>query len=264
MQPTMITSNQNPSYKWLKNLSQKKYREKEGVLVLEGERLVRHAFSQGVAPVALFLREVHGRQSLDEYLVLEAQVKCYVLTDQLFDSVSDTVHSQGILGVFLQSDLGKAKAVSPHVLVLDQIQDPGNLGTILRTCDALGITDIYLMKGTVDPYSQKVLRATMGSIFNVNLHCGCELDTIGALKEKGYALVATALRDSVPLSELTSATAGKPLALCMGNEGNGVSDAVLDLSDVRVTIPMRGGAESLNVAVAAAIVLYQVQSNYLV
>lgn len=264
MQPTMIASAQNPSYKWLKSLSQKKYREKEGVLVLEGERLVRHALAQGITPVALFLREDHTGEPLAEPSILEAQIKCYVLADQLFDTVSDTVHSQGLLGVFKQSDLGRAKSLSPHVLILDQLQDPGNLGTILRTCDALGITDIYLMKGTVDPFSPKVLRATMGSIFNVNLHCGCELDTIIALKEKGYALVATALRDSVPLAVLSSAVAGKPMALCLGNEGNGVSDAVLDLSDVRVTIPMRGGAESLNVAVAAAIVLYHVQSNYLV
>ncbi len=256
-----ITSAQNQQFKWLKRMMQKKYRDSERVMLLEGARIVNHGVQLGHLPKAIFLRYGLDHENVEAYLHLGCPV--FVLAEALFEQVSDTVHSQGILGVFSRDMECALSIMGPHVVILDQIQDPGNLGTIIRTCDALGLTEIYMTKGTTDPYSQKVLRATMGSIFNVKLHTHVSMDVLQGLKDKGFALVSTALEDSISLSRLTAFAEQGAIAICFGNEGNGVSQTVLAMSDYRVKIPMRGGAESLNVAVAAAIALYQIQAKYL-
>lgn len=246
----LITSTQNSQFKWVKGLSQKKNRDKENLMVLEGKRLVMHALQLRHKPLAIFVKS-------DVSFEVPFGMPSYELTDSLFDQISDTVHSQGVLAVF-DRDVVMQQALRPcrNVLVLDQIQDPGNLGTILRTCDALGIYDVYLIKGSVDPYSPKVLRATMGSIFNLRLH-NQQLATelIESLKSRGFQIIGTSLQDSVPLSALNQ---DWPLAICFGNEGNGLSQDVLEACDQKIRIPMSPDAESLNVAVACGIVLYQV------
>lgn len=261
-----LTSGQNERFKWLKNLMHRKYREREGLFILEGERLVSHALQMGIMPLALFFRvdkvELFTNRLSRVVEALEEAIPCYCLDDKLFNEVSDTMHSQGLIGVFKQGAIGNGIRPSRHIVVVDQIQDPGNLGTLLRTCDAFGLNQVYLMKGTVDPFSQKVLRSTMGSIFNLALYQNRTLEDLVALKDQGYRLVSTALARSIPLDEL-SIDPALALAICFGNEGRGVSDAVLDMSDTCIKIPMRGGAESLNVATAAAVVLYHIQRDTL-
>lgn len=246
----LISSTQNPQFKWVKGLSQKKLRDKENLMVLEGKRLVLHALQLNHKPLAIFVKS-------DTVFEPPFGTPYYELVEGLFEQISDTVHSQGVLAVFDRHGVME-KALQPcrHVLVLDQIQDPGNLGTILRTCDALGIYDVYLIKGSVDPYSPKVLRATMGSIFNLRLHRQLDANELMAsLKGEGFRIVGTALEDSQPLSSLKQ---DLPLAICFGNEGNGLSETVLGACDQKIRIPMSADAESLNVAVACGIVLYQV------
>ena len=256
-----IVSSQNQHYKWLKSLTQKKFRDREGLMILEGERLVYHGIQMGFSPSAVFVR--FGSVEEDRHSLAERGIRVFSLAENLFDSVSDTVHSQGIIAVFKKDVWDSKGQNSRNLVILDQIQDPGNLGTIIRTCDALGLSDIYMTKGSVDPYSQKVLRATMGSIFNVKLRTNVGIEIIEGLKAAGMCLACTALEDSVSLTSLEALAGERPLALCFGNEGKGISKELLDICDFRVKIPMRGGAESLNVAVAAGIVLYQVQSKVL-
>lgn len=246
----LISSTQNQQFKWVKGLSQKKHRDKENLMVLEGKRLVMHALQLHHKPLAIFVKSEMNFE-------VPFGIPCYELVASLFDQISDTVHSQGVLAVFNRDVvMQEAKRPSRNVLVLDQIQDPGNLGTILRTCDALGIYDVYLIKGSVDPYSPKVLRATMGSIFNLRLHIQQQASTlIESLKSTGFQIVGTALQESVPLNALNQ---DSPLAICFGNEGNGLSQDVLEACDQKIRIPMSQDAESLNVAVACGIVLYQV------
>lgn len=246
----LISSTQNPHFKWVKGLSLKKNRDKEHLMVLEGKRLVSHGLLLNYKPLAVFIKSGTDFET-------PLGIPSYELVEVLFDQVSDTVHSQGVLAVFdRDAVMQNATGPSKHVLVLDQVQDPGNLGTILRTCDALGIYDVYLIKGSVDPYSPKVLRATMGSIFNLRLHRQLDAgDLMATLKANQFNIVGTALEDSMPLSALNQ---DSPLAICFGNEGNGLSDTVLEACDQKIRIPMSADAESLNVAVACGIVLYQV------
>lgn len=248
----LIASNQNKQYKWLKSLTKKKYRERENVLLIEGRRMVQHALEVGIKPKLIAVSEAHQ----DEYADFSVD---FVFKGDLFESITDTVNSQGILAVLELSVIEQLeKPEGRHVVVCDNIQDPGNLGTIIRTCDALGIYEVYLTKGCVDPYSAKVLRSTMGSLFKVSIFKNWDaVELMNLLHEHEYHLVATALKNSVSIVDFKPED---PVAIVFGNEGNGVSEEVLDLIDTAVHIPMVGSAESLNVGVAAGIALYHLNT----
>jgi TrmH family RNA methyltransferase len=244
----VITSSKNPQVKWLKSLNQKKTRNELSLFYLEGKRLVQHAIDLHLTPTMLFIRENTEFES-------STLLPHLILAHSVFDELADTTHSQGVIGVFSQQDLlGVANEPSDHVVVLDRIQDPGNLGTIIRTCDALGLYDIYMLSGCVDAFSQKVLRSTMGSIFKVRLHVGWEESALlKHLRSNHFELIGTALEDSVPLDQVSSS---KQKAFFFGNEGSGMSRLLLEAMDIKTHIPMKGSAESLNVGIAAGIVLY--------
>ena len=148
-----------------------------------------------------------------------------------------------------QSALGK------HIVVLDGVQDPGNVGTIIRTADAAGLDGVLLSNQCADVFSPKVLRATMGSIFRMNLRTTDDLPgELTKLREKGYSILSSQL-DGTPFYEREKVA--EQFALIIGNEGNGVSEQVQQTATHRVRLPMRGGAESLNAAIAAAIMMYE-------
>ena len=148
-----------------------------------------------------------------------------------------------------QSALGK------HIVVLDGVQDPGNVGTIIRTADAAGLDGVLLSTQCADVFSPKVLRATMGSIFRMNLRTTDDLPgELTKLREKGYSILSSQL-DGTPFYEREKVA--EQFALVIGNEGNGVSEQVQQTATHRVRLPMRGGAESLNAAIAAAIMMYE-------
>ncbi|MDP4118978.1 MAG: RNA methyltransferase [Bacillota bacterium] len=247
----IITSTSNPYVKHLKKLqTSKKYREEKGIFVLEGERPVKDALSYGVKPEALLISE-NRREDFGEAVV-------YRLQDRVLEYISDTKTPQGIMAE-IKMPVWDAKKISPEsapfLIFSDGISDPGNLGTIIRTIDAGGGGGIVLGQGTVDIYNPKTVRGTMSSLFNVPLYRSADnAQTINILKNKGYYIVGTRMENA---SLYTETDFKRPTVLVMGNEANGISDAVMKLYDEFVKIPIAGKIESLNVAVSAAVIIYE-------
>jgi TrmH family RNA methyltransferase len=184
-------------------------------------------------------------------------IRVYNLADSLFESVSDTVNPQGILAVLgMKRVLLEDAALNEGILViLDGIRDPGNMGTIIRTADAAGCAGVVITDGCVDLFNPKVLRSTMGSIFHLPvLHCGNTKKAADICRMKGYTVYASQTEGAVSIYE---ADLSGNAAFVIGSEAEGVSGEVLDSSDVLIRIPMSGRAESLNAAVAAAVIIYE-------
>jgi TrmH family RNA methyltransferase len=176
-------------------------------------------------------------------------------------TLSSTENPQGILAVAKIKNI-KENLKGGFYVVCDKVQDPGNLGTIIRTSHAAGVDGIILTKGTADIYNDKTIRSTMGSIFYIPIYYDdSDFTLIKKLKEEGVALVTTSLEES---KNFFSENLKGKVMLAVGNEGNGISNELFNLADKKVKIPMPGGAESLNVAVATAIILFEkVRQNLL-
>lgn len=255
----VLSSPDNKKIKELQQLSKKKFRKEKQSFVIEGIRFVESALEKAIPLKDVFyatsLLENDRGQNLIESL-MDKGIRYHEVSDKLFSRIADTVTTQGIMAIAPMPEtlpLIDLETLPSLSLVLDRIQDPGNLGTIIRTADAAGIKDIILVKGTTDPFASKVLRSTMGSIFDVQLHFMETDEVIHFMKESGIRLVVTALGGELYHYELP---VSDPLTLVIGNEGNGVSNAFLKGADERIKIPIYGGAESLNASVAAGIVLY--------
>lgn len=256
----ILSSADNKKIKELQQLNKKKYRREKKIFVIEGIRFVASALEKSIALQDVFysselLDNPRGRALIDTVEGMTCRV--HEVSPKLFNSIADTVNSQGILAIapmqdydFYSDDRVKEAKLS---IILDRIQDPGNLGTIIRTADAAGIKDVFLVKGTTDPYSRKVLRSTMGSIFDVRLHFVETDEIIAFMKTQGIRMVVTSLDARLYHYELPVSHA---LSIVIGNEGNGVSHAFLEQADDLIKIPIYGGAESLNASIAAGIVLY--------
>ncbi len=244
----LISSSQNATFKYLKSLKLKKYRDREGVIVLEGRRLIEQVLQLGYQLDLLVLEESSDYQPRD-------CCKTIYLPMPLFKQISDTVHSQGIVAV-VKSDQCSAKIdFANSVVVLNDLQDPGNVGTILRTAESFGYKNVVATKNCVDLYSPKVLRASMGAPFNLSIVQNIEsAELIAQLKDSALPIVVTALQDS---QSLGSYRASGPIAIVFGNEGAGVTPIWLENATVRLKIETVGDMQSLNVAVSAGIVLYE-------
>ena len=180
-------------------------------------------------------------------------IKIYELKNELFTQLVSTENTQGIIAVVnINNSIKDIKG--DFYLLCDKVQDPGNLGTIIRTAHAAGVNAIILTKGTVDIYNDKTIRSTMGSIFYVPIIYDNDLSFLKNLKDEGFSLVATSLEESKNFFE--EDLSGKVI-LSVGNEGNGISEEIFELADKKVKIPMPGGAESLNVGVATSIILFE-------
>lgn len=257
----MISSLQNPVVKYVRSLERRKDREREGAAVLEGIRLIEEALDAG-AELTLFLHSPRLRAGGRGLRLLEAlrarEVREVEVSDQVMDKAAGTRTPQGILAVVRIREWG-AEAVlrgaAPLVLMAEGLQDPGNLGTIIRSAEALGASGVFLAGDSVDPYNPKVLRSTMGSIFRLPVIAGIGVaEALAAAREKGVRVIVgdpdgRALPWDLDLSG--------PTMLAVGNEGAGVSAELLASADDVVRIPMPGRAESLNVAVAASLLLYE-------
>ncbi len=245
----VISSAQNATFKWLKSLLKRKYRQREGAVIIEGRRLIAQVKALGYALDYLILEETVDWP--------EEAAQTLYLTHNLFNQLSDTVHSQGVLAVVSILQNATEPRYDDDIVVLNGIQDPGNMGTILRSCESFGYRNVVATKGCVDVYSRKVLRASMGALFNLNVvqNYSSE-DLVAALKRRGVAIYTTALSDGTALSDLS---AKRPFAIVFGNEGNGVEAVWLENAEHCVAIEMVGQTESLNVAASAAIVLYQLR-----
>ncbi|HLR53984.1 MAG TPA: RNA methyltransferase [Pseudogracilibacillus sp.] len=241
----MITSVQNQQVKQWKKLHQKKHREKTNSFLVEGIHLVEEAYYSGWEIEMIIVRE--GTELTSWMKTITYQ---YV-NDAVCKELSQTEAPQGILAVVTMQY--HPDTFGSHTLLLDGVQDPGNVGTMIRTADAAGFQHVVLGKGTVDVYNEKVIRASQGSIFHVAISEQPLEDVIVQLKQQQTTIYATALEEATPISHIVPKT---PLAIIMGNEGAGISTDILHAADQRITIPILGEAESLNVSVAAGIFMY--------
>lgn len=250
-----IESKDNKLYKTIKKLKEKKYRIKEGKFILEGFRIIEEAVKAKIDIEYIIITEDNLSNLKEaEYLRDRSEDKIILISENLFISLSSTENPQGILAI------AKFKNIEENLngdfyVVCDKVQDPGNLGTIIRTAHAAGVDGIILTKGTVDIYNEKTIRSTMGSIFYIPIYYDdSKFTIIKKLKDKGVALVTTSLQESKNF--FNENLKGKVM-LAVGNEGNGISEELFNLADKKVKIPMPGGAKSLNVAVASAIILFE-------
>ena len=252
----MITSTSNQRVKDLLQLQKKaKIRNKEKVFLAEGSRMVMETPKKNL--VKLYVSESYYKKNQEELKEFGGQAE--VLSDTVFAYVSDTKTPQGILAVVRQMDYKLADMIEgkqPHILVLDNLQDPGNLGTIFRTAEAAGVTGILMSQDCVDIYNPKTIRSTMGAIYRMPfIYMEDILTGIQTLKQKKIQVYAAHL-DGKNAYDQESYLGGT--ALLIGNEGNGLRAEVAECADTWVRIPMAGEAESLNAAVASAILMFEV------
>lgn len=250
-----IESKENNLFKNTKKLKERKNRNRSNKYIIEGFRLVEEAFKAKVNVDYLIIAE-DALEKLEQFLpnYIYNDIKIYKISGNLFRELVSTENPQGILAV-INMNIMPLKVDGSFYLLCDKLQDPGNLGTIIRTAHATGVQGIILTKGTVDIYNEKTIRSTMGSIFYIPIHYDDDnLSLVKNLRQEGFDLVVTSLDTDKNFFDVD--LKGKVL-LTVGNEGNGVSNEVLDMADTKVKIPMPGNAESLNVAIAASVIMYE-------
>lgn len=249
-----ITSQENEAIKKIAKLKNAKHRKSFGLFVAEGERSVRDSLSERALLETLVMNESFYEKNKDAYV----DFPCIVTTDKIFSALCDTKTPQGILSVMRLPENSDILSGSRYIYC-DGIQDPGNAGTIIRSADAFGFDGVIFSKNSVDVFSPKVIRSSMGSIFHIPVYTDKTIDFLAEKQKEGFFLSATALhKKSVALKNATQKT--KQIYI-IGNEGNGVSIDVLSLSDELVHIPMPGKAESLNAGIAASILMYEVSRH---
>ncbi|WP_221387775.1 TrmH family RNA methyltransferase [Clostridium perfringens] len=247
-----IESKNNNLFKEIKKLKEKKHRIKSNKYLIEGLRFVEEAIKSKVSIDSIIFTESFNEKNPDLFLKINENIKLIQMNEALLKQLCSTENPQGIVGVINMQN--KELKSGELVVLVDKVQDPGNMGTIIRTAHAAGAAGIVMTKGTVDIYNDKTLRSTMGSIFYIPIVEDDSLDFVKSLKKEGYKLVVSSLQGKNNFFEEN--LQGKVM-IAVGNEGNGVSEEVYDIADIKVKIPMPGEAESLNVAVATSIMIYE-------
>ena len=253
----MITSISNGKIKHVTQLLTKsKVRKQEGLYVIEGEKMFAEAPKELISEVyasTSFLSKTSNMARLNEVGYEE-------VTDSVYERMSDTKSPQGILCVMRKKNLKEdfilnlAKKDKAHILVLEGLQDPGNMGTIMRTAEGAGYDCILADDKTVDIYNPKVIRSTMGAMFRMPVVYTSELNrTLDKIRENGIKVYAAHLSGK---NNYCDESYPDKMAILIGNEGNGLTDEIMKHADVPVRIPMEGNVESLNASVAAAILMY--------
>ncbi len=275
----MITSPDNGRIKHLAELQNRsRLRVTEGMFVSEGFKLFAEAPDQ-------FIKEIYLRTDVRGALtesyekapfsfrgevwskierLREMGIPVEEVSERVFDKVSQTDTPQGILVLlrmpsYTLEDLMPGDGKKGILLILEDIRDPGNLGTMMRTAEGAGVCGVLMSKGTADLFNPKTVRATMGSLYRVPFRCEEDLgETVRELKKKGFRICAAHLEGSVPYDR---ADYGRCTGIMIGNEANGLSDALTAEADIRVRIPMEGQLESLNASVAAALLMYEARKE---
>ncbi|MBD7962566.1 TrmH family RNA methyltransferase [Fictibacillus norfolkensis] len=250
-----IESESNTSLKQWKKLHTKKEREKSGTFLLEGPHLIEEAITSGAKLQHVIVEE--------NFEINEAWLKeeftLWSVPAKLMKQLSETEKPQGIIAVCEMMDQSEELIKKGgRYLLIDGVQDPGNLGTIIRTADSAGLDGVFLGEGTADLYNGKTVRSTQGSLFHLPIVKANLLDIIERCKEHDLPVLSTSLQNSVDMRETPEVDG---FALIMGNEGAGVQEILQQQSTLNVKIPIFGNAESLNVSVATGILLYELQRN---
>ena len=258
----VITSKDNPQYRYVKSLHERKRAEHEGVVFLEGVRLCEDALISGLEPVQILFSE--DKQALVanwcERFALPENTPLYSLPEQLFARLGSTQTPQGVAIVVKSPLLSGELPVEENAmyLVCEGTSDPGNMGTMIRMADAFAFTAVLITEGTVDPFNEKAIRASMGSCFHIPIALFPSAEQLCSyLREKGVQLIASHLKGmALPEAEFSF-----PAALFIGNEARGLTEACAEACDMLVKIPMPGRAESLNASSAASILGYVLSSQ---
>lgn len=249
----MITSASNKRIKDIQKLKENKNIKKYGRYLIEGKHLVEEALEAKV------VEEIVFSESFDDYNIVDSFTGNLIkVTDSVMKNISDTITTQGIIAVCRIDKKELDINNYSKVLILDKIQDPGNLGTIIRTADAFNFDCIILGKGTTSLYGQKVIRSTQGSNFHID--CFDNIDLVELIdKMSNFNIFATSLKADKYIEQLDNIS-GK-VAVVFGNEGAGVSEEILSKVNNLLKIAMPGRAESLNVSIAAGIVMHYISTN---
>ena len=253
----VITSKENETIKNIKKLKDRKYRNEQGLYVIEGIKMIKEAVEANASIKKIVICEdCKNSEEIDQKLLLEiAKYDCIYVNSKVFNYLTDVVAPQGILAVMEKPNKDtKIDYKEDLILVLDGIQDPGNLGTILRTADSCNLKQIIVSKETADAYNPKVVRSTMGAILRIKIIESDDLiKTIKEIKKNKFKVVVTSLDTDDSIYDIDY----NKKVIVIGNEANGVSKEIQELADNKVIIPMLGKTESLNASVATGIVLYE-------
>ena len=260
----MITSMSNPQMKKVQQLLKKaRTRREEGLFVAEGIKMFGEAPKdrlQKVYAAASFAEKEEFQKILKEKGLENPGDKVEIVDDKVFKSLSDTVTPQGVLCLISMKDWSLEEILegvkNPSLMILEDLQDPGNLGTIIRTGEGAGITGVILSRTSVDVFNPKVIRSTMGSVYRVPVLYvdSIEKEVLSVLKTHGITTYAAHLKGK---NNYDQEDYGKGTAFFIGNEGNGLTDSLTACADTLIKIPMEGQVESLNAAMASGILMYE-------
>lgn len=254
----MITSLNNRKIIGTSKLHNKKYRYKEEKTLIEGITLIEEALNMGIVFEEIFyidsIRDVNGGEELLE------KIKGFSteVSHSVYKKLSNVKNPQGVIGIikFQLKDINEI-SLKGNYIMSDEIQDPGNLGTIIRSIDAFNSDGLIINSGTVDPFSPRAIRASMGSVFRVPIYLLEDNSQLEELKIKGFKIIITDLNASKDLDEINFDSS----IIVLGNEANGVSEDIREITNEKIKINMTGKAESLNVAIAGSIILHTMQNS---
>lgn len=248
-----IESVKNPQVKQWKKLLTKKERDKTGKYLVEGFHLVEEALKEEIVLEVI----INEQTEMPAHFKVEGTELIYVKND-IMKAICDTEAPQGIAAVCEQKSTSMASINPEKLLLIDAVQDPGNIGTMIRTADAAGIDAVILGEGCADLYNPKVVRSTQGSLFHMPVIKGNLSEIIDELKQSGIPVYGTALEGASPFEEVEKSSR---FALLVGNEGQGVSKELLEKTTKNLYIPIYGKSESLNVGIAAGILMYHLRKS---
>ena len=253
----VITSKDNETIKNIKKLKDRKYRNEQGLYIIEGIKMVKEAIEENAEiEKVVICEDCSNSGEIEQKMLYEiAKYNCIYVNSKVFNYLTDVVAPQGILAVIKKPAKDtKVDYSEDIILALDGIQDPGNLGTILRTADSANLKQIIVSSKTADAYNPKVVRSTMGAILRIKIIESDDLlKTLKEAKKNRFKVVATSLDTNDSIYDIEY----NKKVIVIGNEANGVSKEVQDLADNKVKIPMLGKTESLNASVAAGIMIYE-------
>ena len=260
----VISSKENELIKHIKKLKDKKYRDINNEYIIEGIKLIEEAINENAKIKQIVIcDDCEKTSSIPKELMYEiAKQECIYVTSKLFENLTDVTNPQGILAIVEKNTI-KTKPEEEKqeidysqdiIVALDNIQDPGNLGTILRTVDSVGLNQIIVSKGTADCYNPKVVRSTMGAIFRIKIiECDNLKHTLEEIQKNKFEIVVTSLQTKNSIYDVKY----NKKVIVIGNEANGVEKEIQKMADKKVKIPMLGKTESLNASVATGIMLYE-------
>ena len=253
----VITSKDNEFVKHVKKLKEKKYRDQSQEFIIEGIKLVKEAIEEKANIKQIIICDnCENSGIIPKDLMYEiAKYNCVYVTENILKTMSDVNAPQGIMAIIGRNNKEKDIDYSQDIIVaLDDIQDPGNLGTILRTVDSIGLNQILVSKGTADCYNPKVVRSTMGAIFRIKIiECEDLEQTLKETQKNNFKLIVSSLQTNNSLYDIDF----DKKVIIIGNEANGVEPQIQEMADEKIKIPMLGKTESLNASVATGIIIYE-------